>query len=242
MLLLPLWAMAQQANFNIKGMIGNVGKPARVYLQYISDDKEYTDSAVLTDGLFSFTGHITEDAVKARLLLSYDGSTISEVFNWYFGKETITLLSEDSLLHLQVTGSSVYADMQAYQQVKGTEPAGIYQIADQRLEAANAVQLLDSVLLVHTIIGVQHELAAYKRRLLRYAKHHQASYFSLHALASLLNDGMVGTATAGAVYRKLDVAVRTSGQGQYLFRVLNGEVPVHTKRIHELAMVFRGAQ
>jgi peroxiredoxin len=74
--LLPAMAFAQDGKYTIQGKIGNLSAPAKMYLQYSIKDKITTDSVVLKNGEFVFSGTVGNVPVNAYLALNEKGSGI----------------------------------------------------------------------------------------------------------------------------------------------------------------------
>ncbi|WP_161964555.1 DUF4369 domain-containing protein [Mucilaginibacter endophyticus] len=66
----------QKPNFTMNGKIGHLNKPAKVYLEYNSDEKSVTDSCDLVDGVFQFSGYLS-DITYARMALSREGQRVA---------------------------------------------------------------------------------------------------------------------------------------------------------------------
>ncbi|WP_343701572.1 TlpA disulfide reductase family protein [Chitinophaga sp.] len=111
LLLLPALAGAQDT-FTIKGKVGNNSAPVKAYLRYAQDGKPVTDSAVLSNGVFEFTGTIAEP-VKAQLFLNYAPGTprpVMENARLYLEKGLIYVESADSLKVAKIKGGAVNTD------------------------------------------------------------------------------------------------------------------------------------
>jgi peroxiredoxin len=89
-------------SFTLKGQIGTWDAPAMLYFSYWHDGDEHTDSIVLNNGKFSFTGTVTEPS-PSRLILDYTGEGIGHaaraghIFYLYLEPGTIKMKSLDSL-------------------------------------------------------------------------------------------------------------------------------------------------
>ncbi|MDR3697043.1 TlpA disulfide reductase family protein [Mucilaginibacter sp.] len=68
-LVLPLFLSAQQ-KYIIRGNIGAVNAPAKVFLSYTENNKTITDSTAIKDGVFEFSGQV-DDIVIAALTLDH---------------------------------------------------------------------------------------------------------------------------------------------------------------------------
>ena len=77
--LVPAFATAQTPNFTITGKIGNLNKPAKIYLDYTSEGKGATDSCEMVNGNFKFSGNVA-DYASARMTLSREGIKDKEIY------------------------------------------------------------------------------------------------------------------------------------------------------------------
>ena len=110
-------AVAQQETFKIKGKIGSLSSPAKVYLEYQNGDLSVLDSAVLKNGKFTFKGR-AEHATGGSLVLSHDGEVFNDARDFrviFLQKGTIKIDAADSLANATVKGSELNADYQRLQ-------------------------------------------------------------------------------------------------------------------------------
>ena len=110
-------AVAQQEAFKIKGKIGALSNPAKIYLEYQNGDLLVLDSAVLKNGRFIFRGN-AEHATGGSLLLGHKGETMRKARDFrliFLHKGTIEIESPDSLVNAKITGSELNADYQRFQ-------------------------------------------------------------------------------------------------------------------------------
>lgn len=118
-LLLPMVVFAQE-KFVIKGKIGHLNAPAKVFLTYqqLPDYSEVTDSAVLNDGAFEFKG-VTPYPVEGSLYMRRKGENVmtngQHEMRSFFIENGITAITGDSLNDATVKGgfeNSYYQDLQ----------------------------------------------------------------------------------------------------------------------------------
>lgn len=111
--LVPITMMAQKSTFQLKGEIGTLSSPARIYLSYSSSEGNKIDSAMFQNGKFVFEGSIIEPS-KANLIVNYKGSGIrgKSVKNTtlYLEPGIINFSSNDSLGNEKVSGSKLNED------------------------------------------------------------------------------------------------------------------------------------
>ncbi|MDR3696963.1 TlpA disulfide reductase family protein [Mucilaginibacter sp.] len=109
-----LFAQYPQA-FVIKGKIGTLNAPAKVYLAYQVGATKVIDSAVIANGGFTFSGNVL-NPTNASMLLDHKGTGItkadstSDVLNFYIEKGNIGITSPDSAYKAVVTGSKINDD------------------------------------------------------------------------------------------------------------------------------------
>jgi len=117
---LPALAFAQSP-FTIKGKVGNIGAPSKIFLSYVVDRKPVLDSVVAVNGAFTFTGTV-KDITAANLiydptgngLAKRDRKTKTDAIVVYIGDGTATVTSADSLSKAKITGSKVNDDNMVY--------------------------------------------------------------------------------------------------------------------------------
>lgn len=105
---LPLGLLAQQG-FTIRGKVGKLSAPAKVYLSYSNDGKKIMDSTVPKNGNFSFTGKLSSPT-EAEIIVSHDTVPKSKYagddqLNFYIENSKITLDTKDSIWRADVKGS-----------------------------------------------------------------------------------------------------------------------------------------
>ncbi|HEY9258099.1 TlpA disulfide reductase family protein [Chitinophaga sp.] len=116
---LPATLFAQDGAFVLKGKIGTLDAPAKLFLTYRANGEVIRDSAALQQGAFEFKGKIT-DPVKATLMLRHTAPTNmmsykSDMLAVYLEKGTITLSATDSVYNAVVKGSRLNDDQQRLQ-------------------------------------------------------------------------------------------------------------------------------
>lgn len=108
-LMFPISLLAQDLSYTLKGKIGNLNAPAKVYLLRGNTD---VDSTLLKDGQFEFKGVVT-DPVKASLFINSKGTGIRspalQHLDFYLESGLININSPDSLSNAAIEGSKVNA-------------------------------------------------------------------------------------------------------------------------------------
>ena len=104
---LPALAFAQTGKYTVQGTIGTLNAPAKIYLQFRQAGKTLTDSAVLKDGKFQFTGNVGATPVMAYLELNQKGTGpgYKDYKGIYLENGTISVTSKDTLASAMVDGT-----------------------------------------------------------------------------------------------------------------------------------------
>lgn len=110
--LLPALAFAQNGKYTVKGRVGNLNSPAKVYLMYAKGQNEpVTDSSGVKNGEFSFEGSVPE-AVAAVLVMDRNGVGLQnispnsnpDILRFYIESGEVKVSSSDSLSKAEVSG------------------------------------------------------------------------------------------------------------------------------------------
>ena len=110
-----------QENYVIKGKVGAVSAPSKIFLTYRADGKTISDSTAITGGVLQFSGQVA-DITGATLVLDYKGvgimnldrKTKQDVLTVYLVNGTTLVNSADSLSKAKVTGTKVNVDVQEF--------------------------------------------------------------------------------------------------------------------------------
>jgi peroxiredoxin len=111
----PFLANAQTAAYNLKGKIGSLNSPAKVYLLHRESGQNVTDSAALVGGNFEFKGNLNAPT-QAILLLDHKGTGIAslgagaDVLNLYLENGNVLINGTDSVKKAKITGSKLNDD------------------------------------------------------------------------------------------------------------------------------------
>jgi peroxiredoxin len=110
---LPLFTFAQTSTFNIKGHVGNLNSPVRMYLLYQLGANKIADSSAVVNGDFSFTGQLL-NPTNAYLVTDYKGQGLNkltvnlDMLTFFIDKGDITITSAtDSVAKAKITGSLI---------------------------------------------------------------------------------------------------------------------------------------
>lgn len=115
--LLPSLLFAQE-EFTIKGKIGKLNAPAKVYLQYAEAGQRKLDSAMINNGAFTFNGVVAEP-LQAFVVLSEEGKPLRQLSNpdyrtIYLSKGVVNL-NGDSFKNAKISGTKINEDLVKYE-------------------------------------------------------------------------------------------------------------------------------
>jgi peroxiredoxin len=116
----PLLLFAQE-KYVIKGKVGTLNPPAKVFLTYTLDNQAVTDSAVVKDGVFEFSRQV-DGITLATLIMDYKGVGMQTTLkgtnvDWealFLEQGTTIISSADSLSKATVTGTKTNEDYMRY--------------------------------------------------------------------------------------------------------------------------------
>jgi peroxiredoxin len=107
-----------QVNYTVKGKIGAVTDPAKIYLRYVVAGEAKSDSALLNNGSFEFKG-TNVSPVRATLVLYHQGARPTgrtiDATSLYLENGTINITAPDSIKNAVVTGSKLNEDYRKLQ-------------------------------------------------------------------------------------------------------------------------------
>jgi peroxiredoxin len=121
--ILPVLAFAQDGKFTVKGKIGSLNAPAKAYIQYRNAGKTIADSAVLTNGEFTFTGTAAATPGQGYLILNPKGTGMRASDDYksiYIEPGTITVKGESAIEKATVTGTKSNTENEQYEAAKKT--------------------------------------------------------------------------------------------------------------------------
>jgi peroxiredoxin len=220
--LLPLGAAAQVPNFTITGKIGNMDKPAKVYLDYTNGETGREDSAVVVNGVFSFSGY-TPGISTARMSLDHTGegkqASIykgNDNIYFYFAEDHMTVTSADSLINAQVKGSETYDGYDAYNKEVGGPIMKLDRIANAEVAAGTPEQRQDTNFIKGIDARFRQSLLSMKQKQMQFAKDHPESFFGLVALSEAGAINSSNVATAEPIFDAIDEKWRATTFGKAL--------------------------
>lgn len=139
----PLFAVAQNSAFTLKGKVKNVNAPAKIYLMSFDSGKTTIDSAAVKKGAFEFKGNV-KGAVYSRLILDHksfgfkDVRSRGDLFNFYLEPGKIVLNSKDSINNAVIKDSKVNEDYKKFLAQVGDGSIDRKADAETRMAAAKA--------------------------------------------------------------------------------------------------------
>jgi peroxiredoxin len=213
--LLPAIAFAQDGKYTVQGKVGNLSSPAKIYLQYSLKDKVTTDSVVLKDGAFQFTGTIGAVPVNAYLVLNekgVGGVVYKDYKSIYLENGTINVNGIAKLADAKVDGPKTNQENAEYDALN--RPINDEQDAlDARVKAETPEQK-NSEEYQRAITKVQKALDAKSNEVnANFIKTHPASYISLMALEMFAAYG-TDYADIAPLYETLAPEVKQSEGGK----------------------------
>jgi peroxiredoxin len=187
--LFPVLAMAQSAGFTLSGKIGQLNKPAKVYLDYMDNGISHEDSAEVVNGVFTLSGKISGIST-ARMALDHQGKGKpfsiykgGDVIYIYFGREQITLTSTDSLTNARISGSKVYDEFSAYTKEIGGSMMDLTKLANIDFSSGTAEDQKDSLYIDAVNKRFHQRILKRSEKQIKFAQKHPDSYFGLVALS-----------------------------------------------------------
>lgn len=216
---------AQKPDFTITGRIGHYGAPAKIYFDHMEGDTSRSDSALLVDGTFRFSGNIKGPApVRMAFAPRGDGKEkavyTGDVSYFYIGYEQIRLESKDSLGNATISGSPVDDEYNAYNKYTGGPIMALTKMANDDFNSGTDEQKKDTAFMHAVDKRFRQRIKDMQTRELEYARTHPSSYFSIVALTDLTNSAAAATANE-PVFDSLDMQLRNSFAGKELEQRIN---------------------
>ncbi|PWS30399.1 TlpA disulfide reductase family protein [Pedobacter paludis] len=219
-LLLPAMAWAQTPNFSLTGKIGNLGKPAMAYIDYMDNGVGHEDSVALVNGSFKFTGYVSGNSY-ARMALDHSGGGkgkavyTGDVIYFYFGKEQVTITSKDSLENAVFSGSKVYQEYDAYNKAIGGTIMALTKAVNADFNSGTPEQQKDSTFKSHVDLRFRKNIQNRTDKQFVFAKEHPESYFALVALSEAAGS-KVDVAKVQPLFNALKKEYQTTDMGKEL--------------------------
>ncbi len=216
--LLPGMAAAQAPDFTLKGQIGHYNAPAKIYFDHMEGSTGHSDSAVLVDGKFSFSGKLDgPGAVRMVFAPKGDGKEkaiyTGQAIYFYIGKEHIRIESKDSLTNAVISGSPVDAAYNAYNKYIGGSIMQVSAKANYEFGQLTEEQKKDTSLTNAVDRRFRQRVKDRAAKEWEFAASHPHDYFSLIALMEQTSNAE-NARRAASILDGLDESIRTSFGGK----------------------------
>lgn len=179
----PAAVFAQDPAFSIKGKIGKLEAPAKIYLSYRENGNNITDSAIFKGGAFEFKGTLG-GPTGARLIVDHTGEGMKrnmDMLTVYVEKGNVTIAAKDSVKNATVKGSAVHEQYLGYKKFLSGPDAVLESINKEYYGASREKQ--QDTAFVNGLIAKQGPAQEEKKKLQEeYIKKNPGSYFALAAL------------------------------------------------------------
>ncbi|HEY4206169.1 MAG TPA: TlpA disulfide reductase family protein, partial [Puia sp.] len=210
----------QVASFRLSGQIGHFNAPAIIYFDHMEGDIGHTDSAVLVDWAFSFTGKVDGPAaVRMAFSAKGDGKEkavyTGDVIYFYIGNEQIRILSRDSLSNALITGSPVNDAYNAYNKAIGGSIMALDKAANEDFNRGTEEQKKDTAWFHAVDKRFRQNVQDRANREIEFSKTHPHDFFSVVALTEQTRDAASATRSK-VIFATLDESLRLSFAGKKL--------------------------
>jgi peroxiredoxin len=221
----PAVAFAQE-KYTIKGNIGSISTPAKVFLTHRDGANTITDSTTITKGAFVFSGEV-KDITRASLTLDYNGvgfaslnrKSKADQVAVYLVKGTTTVSSADSLAGAKLSGTKVNEDYEGYQAfikpANDAEAALGKEYYAATPEKRQSKEFGDYINKKDSLIDVQTQDLNKQ-----YVAGHPDSYISLQAIR-YTSGSYADVTVMEPIFNKLSPSVRNTKAGQELQSYIN---------------------
>lgn len=182
----------QERRFTIDGKAPAKFNGKKIYLDYTYDGFAVSDSAVIREGGFHFSGEV-EEPIYSRMIFDPEGKGKYWVQNtgdrlfFYLGNESYRMEITDSLTHAHVSGSPLHREYQAYLDEIGGCFMAIMDAGGKEFAAVDADA--DDAQTQYVAIKAKYDrrLAELREKELVFAAQHPESIFALDALLDVAN-------------------------------------------------------
>lgn len=221
MLIAPLSLIAQKGDFTLKGNVGSLNTPAKVFLRYRLGTTDIVDSKDIKNGLFEFKGTIN-DPVKAEVCIQYLGTQMpgpAHFLPLYLEPGLVKISSPDSLTNAKITGLSVNKDNEKLKlALKPSDQKMATFISECNVITPEKQR--DSAL--RSVLNIRYEaiIADQKQVLLDFIKTNTNSLVSLDALEKYAGS-MPDLAEVEPLYNSFSASLKNSTAGKEYAAVLS---------------------
>lgn len=236
--IVPAICLAQSSDFTIRGKIGNLNAPAKIYIDYSADGGGGQDSAILKNGAFEFSGNVGGNAY-ARIALAHQGDGkekaiyTGDVIYIHFGQENLLMNSTDSLSNAVITGSKVYDESEAYNKFIGGTIMELTKAVNQEFSRGTPEQQKDSLFIKQVDTRYRATLARRADRQIQFAQENADSFFALVGLSEATNPENI--TTVEPIFQALNPALRNTDIGKEIAQRINAS---KTIKMGSIAPVF----
>jgi len=187
----PLMLFAQDTPYKINGKVGSFNSPAKVYLIYQNGEASVTDSALISNGNFSFQGAISEPGSGVMIMdpkgvgLDSLKSTLQpDVLMIYVDKGEYSIESKDSLSTASIKGSKANTENKILNG-RLKDLSAQFRALDAEYQAASAEQK-GSQEFVGGLQGRLEKLQVRQKEILtQFVKENPESYVSVNSILSI---------------------------------------------------------
>lgn len=180
----PVLANAQNAAFNLKGVVAKAAAGSKAYLSYRQDGAMVKDSAILKNGTFNFKGQVA-GPTSAKITLNHQGTNAAsknpDILSFYLDKGEIVLKAKDSVKNALITGSPINAEHVVYLKAVAAPEKVINGLNAEWAAASNEQKQKEEFV---KSLQSRHKPAADEKLKIQegFIAQHPDSYFSLVAL------------------------------------------------------------
>jgi len=215
--------LAQQKGFTIKGKIGSLNAPAKVY--FVSHETKTLDSAMLKNGTFQFKGIVKKPGFAGLSLDRYgvgkdsiDLENNTDELTFFLDNSEITVNAQDSLIRGKVTGSKLNDQYMAYDKYIGGTVTAAYKNYRNRISP----YLWNSYPFTKEFDEYMYRFKTRRfEKQLKFIDENPESLFSLYALTDIISMGFdKDMSKTGAAYRSMDVKLRNTQEGLRIGRLI----------------------
>lgn len=223
--LFPAALMAQDGAYVLKGKIGTLDAPDKLFLTYRANGTTVRDSAALQQGVFEFKGKVG-DPVKASLILRHGPPTNmmsykSDMLAVYLEKGTIVINGKDSVYNATIKGSRLNDDQQRLQAKLKPATAQRDQLTEDYIAAGDETR--KSPGFRKSYEEKSKAIREEERKIYQaFIKENPKSLVSIDALQSSAGSIPDNPAELETVFNTLSASVKESKKGRELAALING--------------------
>jgi len=216
--LLPILSFAQKT-FTIEGEIKHLDEPAKVYLDYMVGNDNYSDSTITSNGKFKFEGVATDEPGAARMIVDYTaqskpyGATFGTTTYFYVAEEAIKMKADTTMENVKYFNSPVNDQYNVYMDAIGGSVPQLAAKMNKLFAAATPEQQKDPNFKAEMDKKYRAMLDEHQWKQIEFARENPTNYFAIVAL----RDGTGQTfdvAETQALYDNLSEEVKSTMPGK----------------------------